>query len=135
MISNKWVQAIVLVAAAVAVLFGAEGTAADATGASGRVEAVEAKEAAEPRFQVREGGKLKGSIGEFMRFGDRIRFTIADANKKLTVLENLAAERVSDELEGARTSRRWRVSGTVTEFKGGNFLLISKAERVATGSQ
>jgi hypothetical protein len=48
------------------------------------------------------------------------------------VLENLALERIVRILNETRGQRQWLVSGTITEYRGSNYLLISKAvQRVA----
>ena len=43
------------------------------------------------------------------------------------VLENLALQRVSQMLENEnKGTRQWTVSGTITEYKGANYLLLTK---------
>lgn len=76
--------------------------------------------------RLREGSVLKDLPGTFQSAGDRISFCPSDREAALPVLENLALERVSGMLENAG-GRVWSVSGTVTEFRGRNYLLISRA--------
>lgn len=81
----------------------------------------------EAEFRLREGIELTDEIGEFQLAGERVRFRPRDQNLKLTVLENLALERVSRVLDETRTPPTWAVSGRVTEYHGTNFLLITRA--------
>ncbi len=85
------------------------------------------EEGAPRSYQLREGDKIVGALGEFLRVDSRIQFSPADGAVKLTVLENRAAERVYRALAENRKSRQWSVSGVVTEFRGKNFLLVTKA--------
>jgi hypothetical protein len=43
------------------------------------------------------------------------------------VLENLALERIGRALDESRGTRLWVVSGLITEYRGANYLLVSKA--------
>ena len=80
-----------------------------------------------PRTAGGEGNKLQDVVGEFQIAGERIRFRPLNQKIKLTVLESLALERISRVLDETRTPPMWSVDGTVTEFHGGNYLLISRA--------
>lgn len=77
--------------------------------------------------RLREGLELKDEVGEFRDAGGRIAFYPANRKVTLTVLESLALERVYSELEQRLERRRWSVSGTVTEYRGGNYLQITRA--------
>ena len=81
----------------------------------------------ESEFRVREGAKWEDEVGEFQAAGERIRFHSRDRDIKLTVLENLALERVARVLDETREPPLWSVSGMVTEFHGGNYLLVTRA--------
>jgi hypothetical protein len=70
---------------------------------------------------------LTDVAGEFQSTGDRILFQPRDRKSGLLVLENLALERVARALEEIREPGLWSVSGTVTEFRGANYLLITRA--------
>ncbi len=76
-------------------------------------------------FRLREGMKFVNRIGELKESGGRITFYPDGQTQSLQLLENLALERVSGDLD--RTSRKWSVSGIVTEFKGSNYLLLHRA--------
>jgi hypothetical protein len=64
--------------------------------------------------------------GTFDTAGNRMQFRPADGSSSLRVLENLALERVTRILEETRSDRLWLVSGTVTEYRGENYLLITR---------
>jgi hypothetical protein len=81
---------------------------------------------AQPTRQVREGTSLQNEPGSFQITGDRMAFCPADGTDPLPALENLALERVWRMLEEVG-NRPWSVSGTVTEYRGRNFLLIERA--------
>jgi len=76
--------------------------------------------------QVREGTLLSNQLGEFSMTGDRISFHMADPEHALDVLENLALERVWKVLKDT-PNRQWSVSGTITEYRNRNYLLIQRA--------
>ena len=80
--------------------------------------------------RLREGSTLQDEPGVFQETGDRIVFQSRIRKTPLTVLENLALERISTALEKTGP-RQWTVSGVVTEFRGVNYLLVSRALRRA----
>jgi hypothetical protein len=63
--------------------------------------------------------------------GDRATFYPADSQEPLRVLENLALERVVRILSQSRGDQEWLVTGVVTEYRGANFLLVTKAQERA----
>ncbi|MHB8953084.1 MAG: hypothetical protein ACYC4U_08885 [Pirellulaceae bacterium] len=79
-----------------------------------------------PARRVREGTSLQHVPGTFQVSGDRILFCPADGTARLPVLENLALERVWQMIDELG-DRAWSVSGTLTEYRGRNFLLIERA--------
>lgn len=84
--------------------------------------------AEEPRLRRREGSEIIDGVGRFERRGDRVAFLTGDRPAALIVLENLALERVlrvTD--EDGLGPIRWRVTGTITEFRGANYLMIRRA--------
>jgi len=93
---------------------------------------VDAKCAHEGR--LREGSEVDDLLGEFLRMRDRITFQTRDRNLSLQPLENLALERIARVLDETRERRLWTVSGTVTEYRGANYLLITRAVLKATSS-
>ena len=77
--------------------------------------------------RLREGSRLNDVAGQFDFAGDRIAFFPADSKDSFRVLENLALERVSRILGEGRSKPEWSVSGVITEFRGVNYLLVTKA--------
>ncbi|MBP86037.1 MAG: hypothetical protein CMJ64_04860 [Planctomycetaceae bacterium] len=75
--------------------------------------------------RAREGSKIVQQLGEFRETGGRIAFYPEGSTKSLVLLENLALERVSRDLE--QGTRKWNVSGAITEYRGANYLLIERA--------
>lgn len=75
----------------------------------------------------REGTRLTDVNGRFELAGDRITFQPAGERESYRLLENLALERVGQAISESRAKPEWTVSGTLTEFRGANYLLISKA--------
>jgi len=92
--------------------------------------------------RIREGAKFENRLGEFREAGERIRFYMSDDKTSFVAIENLALERVSRVLEGSTSPRSWSVSGVVTEFRGSNYLIVTRAalkahvkKRANTGSR
>jgi hypothetical protein len=83
--------------------------------------------AAKPAERLREGTRVIDEIGTFQNVGDRIAFLRGDDKDSYRVLENLALQRISIALDEGRSPRQWIVSGVITEFKGSNYLLVTKA--------
>lgn len=77
--------------------------------------------------RAREGSQLAEEVGSFEFVGDRVAFVPAGSRDSFRVLENLALERIVRELGDGRTQQAWIVNGTWTEFKGANYLLVTKA--------
>ena len=88
--------------------------------------------------RLREGTRITDVPGSFQFSGDRVSFHPdgkGDKGESFRVLENLALERINRELGQARGNLQWTVSGMVTEFRGNNYLLVTKAMvKTADGS-
>ena len=82
-------------------------------------------------LRLREGARAADVVGRFEVAGDRVSFVAADSTGSWRVLENLALERIGRVLAENRASPQWTVSGTITEYNGANYLLVTKA--VQTG--
>jgi len=74
-------------------------------------------------LRLREGSRFTDEIGEFRETGGRIAF-FPDFGSSMVVLENLALERVSRDMDQGK--RKWSVSGKVTEFRGSNYLILER---------
>lgn len=83
--------------------------------------------AAKPR-RLREGARLKDCPGHFRQNGDTVTF-VDDQGHDIGGLPNLNLERVIRMLKGVGEpeSISWSISGTITEFSGRNYVLISRA--------
>jgi len=95
-----------------------------------RAPAVRRKDDDKLGERLREGTRISDVSGSFQFSGDRASFHPdgkGDKGESFRVLENLALERIISELGRARGTLQWTVSGTVTEFKNANFLLVTKA--------
>ena len=79
----------------------------------------------------REGSQLRDAPGRFLTSGNRITFAAADG-ANYNVLENLNLERVGKVIAASPDVVEWFVSGTVTEYQGSNYLLLSHIRRKAT---
>lgn len=80
------------------------------------------------QFRRREGSEIIDGVGRFERRGDRVAFLMGDHHAPLVALENLALERVLRVMdEDGLGPIEWRVTGTLTEFRGANYLMIRRA--------
>lgn len=86
-------------------------------------------------FRIREGATLEAELGKFEEDGTRIRFVLNDRKMSFVAVENLALDRVSHALEESTSPRTWSVSGVVTEYRGDNYLLITRAVLKARGNR
>jgi len=78
--------------------------------------------------RLREGTQLHDRTGRFNMSSQRVQFMPDDkAPDSIRVLENLALERITAGLHENQESSRWVVSGTITEYRGVNYLLITRA--------
>lgn len=95
-----------------------------------------------PEVPSKESGPLRLREGEVLEVtgrlelsGDRAIFYPGTEKTGLRVLENLALERITQVLSESRDERQWIVSGTITEYRGANYLLIHKAvQRALSGT-
>jgi len=78
--------------------------------------------------RIREGTTIHDQAGYFRQDGDGATF-VTNEELELGGLPNLNLERVVRTLKTVDEPKgiRWSVSGTVTEFLGRNYLLISRA--------
>jgi hypothetical protein len=81
---------------------------------------------AAPGDRLREGAVLD-TTGIFKLTGDRIMFYASGDSRRFGTLENLNLERISRVISETSEALEWNVSGTVTEFQGTNYLLVSRA--------
>jgi hypothetical protein len=79
----------------------------------------------------REGTRLHQVQGVFSSNGDRLQFTTSDGKVQILVTENLLAERVLRSTTESSDPLAWTIQGTMTEFKGNNFLTLNYASILA----
>ena len=79
----------------------------------------------------REGVSITAVKGIFKEAGDRFTFYPTKegrpTNRFYVILENLALERINRIYTEGGQERFWTVSGRLTEYRGSNYLMISKA--------
>ena len=77
--------------------------------------------------RLREGAEVDDQVGRFEVSGDRVVFVSKRIGQRLVVLENLALQRIARSLAERPQPSQWKVSGTITEFRGANFILLRRA--------
>jgi len=77
--------------------------------------------------RIREGTELVSQAGYFAITGDRVTFFTADGRGRFVGLENLNLDRIAQTITRNPTRLRWQVTGTITEYRGANFLLVRRA--------
>lgn len=89
---------------------------------------VSGTDSAAESVRLREGMLLTDVVGHFESPADGPVF-VDDAGRRLSGLENLNLQRIVRHLRAADTATniQWKVSGTVTEYEGRNFILIERA--------
>jgi hypothetical protein len=80
-----------------------------------------------PKDRVREGTELQDVLGTFRLTGDRATFYPAEGAGKFGGLENQTLERVATVIAEDPATMEWLVTGTITEFKGNNYILVTRA--------
>jgi len=82
---------------------------------------------------LREGFELTEQLGTFRIAGGRLVFSTEKGGVPLVALENLNLERIARVLADNPTAIGWRISGTATEYRGVNYLLIDRAVLRSSG--
>jgi hypothetical protein len=80
-----------------------------------------------PQQRIREGTEIVDHLGCFKIVGDRVLFFSGKDGQRFVGLENLNLERIARDVANRPEPLQWRVSGSVTEFRGNNFLLVERA--------
>jgi hypothetical protein len=88
---------------------------------------VEDPDAAAKVKRQREGSSLRDVAGTFHLANERYSFRQIEGGREYRTLENLALERITRTLGQHAENRFWAVSGTIMEFQGENYLLITRA--------
>ena len=77
--------------------------------------------------RLREGSALTDVLGYFELTADGATFRSLDGKARLVGLQNLNLQRIAEAVREHPDRLEWVVSGTVTEYRGANFLLIKRA--------
>ena len=77
--------------------------------------------------RMREGTEIVGQLGYFRLTGDRVTFFTDDGKGRFVVLENLNLERIARTITDNPEQLQWSVTGTITEYRGANFLFLRRA--------
>jgi hypothetical protein len=78
--------------------------------------------------RLREGTRLIDVTGMLVSAGpDNVTFSPDGSRDSYRLLENLQLQRVSQVLDENRDPRKWVISGLITEYRGANYLLLTKA--------
>ena len=80
-------------------------------------------------FILREGTQVDSRTAICRSSGDRLILEIDNFPKQIVALENLSAQRVMEALYTDPNDRYWSITGTITEFRGSNFMLLQKVNR------
>ncbi|HWB08131.1 MAG TPA: hypothetical protein VG826_02715 [Pirellulales bacterium] len=81
------------------------------------------------RLQVRrEGTPLRDEPGRFTLSGNRVAFNASDGTTYIG-LENLNLQRVAKAVAASPEVIEWFVTGTLTEYQGSNYLLVTHVRR------
>ncbi len=98
------------------------------TNTSSSKSGAQGDESKDDTHRLREGTEITGQTGYFRQDGEGAVF-VTDNDYELGGLPNLNLERIVRTLKTADETQsiRWRVSGTITEFSGRNYLFITRA--------
>lgn len=85
-----------------------------------------APEARRRTARLREGTEIRDVPGRIHLADNRFEFVSHDGRYRMRILENLALERAARKSGESAQSVAWKVSGVVTEFESGNYLLVRR---------
>ncbi len=77
--------------------------------------------------RLREGTELQEARGYFRFVDDRVVFFRSNGVARYIGLENLNLERIVSEITNNPTQLEWTVVGTITEYRGANYLVVRRA--------
>ena len=79
------------------------------------------------QYILREGTAIVEEMGQFRLDGKRVTFVATDGKRSLIGLENLNLDRIARTVADHPERLQWKVSGTITEYQGNNYLLVGRA--------
>jgi hypothetical protein len=103
-------------------------TAYESGGFSKTYDSVDKSLGNDDKSRLREGGEIIDQAGYFRTSGGRLTFESVDKKTRLIALENRNLEKVIQSGADDGNQVEWVVSGTISEYCGANFLLLSRAE-------
>ncbi len=77
--------------------------------------------------RMREGSRVTDVLGHFRDSGEGWNFNFKDENRTIVALENLALERIARSVDESPDQILWNLTGVLTEYRGQNYLLITRA--------
>jgi hypothetical protein len=86
-----------------------------------------ARSTGKDKTKLREGSRLIDRAGSFSDRGGRYFFSAEGESEPFTLLENQTLERVTSASSNQDDNAKWTVTGVITEFKDGRFLLLERA--------
>ncbi|PQO38471.1 hypothetical protein [Blastopirellula marina] len=86
--------------------------------------AEQAQEQFQKKNRLREGAEIVDEPGTFEWIGDRLSFSPEKGDHVFKILENRMMERVVQTQESSTGKLVWVVTGTITEYRGSNYLLM-----------
>lgn len=89
----------------------------------------DAEQAQDTTQILREGAKIESQTATCRSAGERLTVELSGGARILTVLENLASQRVLDAILEDPADNNWTISGTITEFQNRNFILLQRVTR------
>lgn len=84
---------------------------------------------------LREGTAVKATNARCENRGDRLIVHLPVGNVSYVAIENLATQRVLDALADDESDKYWSFSGSVTEFRSKNFLILEVVKRAMPGEK
>jgi len=77
--------------------------------------------------RLREGTELQEATGYFRFVDNRVVFFRKNGDARYIGLENLNLERIVSEITNNPTQLEWKIVGSITEYRGANYLLVRRA--------
>jgi hypothetical protein len=90
-------------------------------------EAQRRSESDQPARCLREGTQVSNQLGYFRMTGDRVTFFSTDGRRRFVCLENLNLQRIARAIDENPGRMLWNVTGSVTEYRGANYLVVEYA--------
>jgi hypothetical protein len=75
-----------------------------------------------------EDAELIEQNGQFSISGDRVIFIAVESQNRFIGLENLVLQGVAEKIAENSAEQTWTVSGKVTEYRGTNYLILTRAQ-------